>query len=125
MKFLRNFTLHSTMFLLIRYIAKHCSILYKTLHSTMFLLIRMAFYHRHNEKIIFTFHNVSINTDKYKDGNVVRWTLHSTMFLLILTNFHELNLDWLSLHSTMFLLIPRWKDSENNFGALYIPQCFY
>ena len=33
-------SLHSTMFLLIRYIAEHCSILYETLHSTMFLLIR-------------------------------------------------------------------------------------
>ena len=99
------FTLHSTMFLLIRSTEIEIYNRTETLHSTMFLLIHsMAWSTRW--KIIFTFHNVSINTKWYAfqtarqsiftfhnvSINTVWWwtdrrktrTLHSTMFLLIL-----------------------------------------
>ena len=71
------------MFLLIRYIAERCGILYATLHSTMFLLILPDRYIRPDNIIVFTFHNVSINTKSVANLSANRSALHSTMFLLI------------------------------------------
>ena len=80
----RKSNLHSTMFLLIRWNLKLQPVAIIHLHSTMFLLIRnlslisFAF-------LLFTFHNVSINSRVLASVEVVLWYLHSTMFLLILT----------------------------------------
>ncbi len=54
---------------------------------------------------IFTFHNVSINTDE--NGLWLRdlYTLHSTMFLLIQIDLFICGNFEIPLHSTMFLLI--------------------
>ena len=54
-----------------------------TLHSTMFLLIRFVADGRFCSKISFTFHNVSINTFLPILAQVSLLSLHSTMFLLI------------------------------------------
>ena len=121
-----DLTLHSTMFLLI----PEESILFhsenQTLHSTMFLLILTETYQKgglfiftfHNVSIntngintnimqtgFFTFHNVSINTDYSERGRKRDSTLHSTMFLLIRQKASEFIDCGQSLHSTMFLLI--------------------
>ena len=93
------------MFLLIPSQASEKTQLNPTLHSTMFLLIRytvfnypisMANFTFHNVSIntnpppnlirkceLFTFHNVSINTGDRIFGEYTVETLHSTMFLLI------------------------------------------
>ena len=57
--------LHSTMFLLIRVLFK-CTPDYGgiNLHSTMFLLIPLVLLIK-SPVIIFTFHNVSINTERF------------------------------------------------------------
>ena len=52
----------------------------------------------------FTFHNVSINTIVEAEDSDMKATLHSTMFLLILTS------------STT---------EARTQSSLYIPQCFY
>ena len=54
--------LHSTMFLLIRRNRRVDVTGISTLHSTMFLLIRNASSSKLKTSIVFTFHNVSINT---------------------------------------------------------------
>ena len=54
-------SLHSTMFLLIRFVDDVIALFDRTLHSTMFLLIR-AIWSLSVSGIIFTFHYVSINT---------------------------------------------------------------
>ena len=107
---MKQFALHSTMFLLIQRCSICLSYCYTTLHSTMFLLIldgeehdaKLLFFTFHNVSINtersnmnftrdchFTFHNVSINTKAgYKVGIYCN-TLHSTMFLLILLSRDE------------------------------------
>ena len=55
----------------------------------------------------FTFHNVSINTDRKPQHFFLLISLHSTMFLLIHKNVIILPPPNLPLHSTMFLLILR------------------
>ena len=54
-----------------------------TLHSTMFLLI-LPWRTSISKHAVFTFHYVSINTDMRVGSAPVVRTLHSTMFLLIL-----------------------------------------
>ena len=54
--------------------------------------------------LYFTFHNVSINTNRDIAKDLDNITLHSTMFLLI-------------------LLAAARVDSQEK--SLYIPQCFY
>ena len=54
---------------------------------------------------IFTFHNVSINTDKQCSKLIREATLHSTMFLLIPGQQRRSTRRKEPLHSTMFLLI--------------------
>ena len=79
----REVPLHSTMFLLIpdgwRRIRCRCS----ALHSTMFLLIPEASAVVRYTTQNFTFHYVSINTNKSKFRLAPLSSLHSTMFLLI------------------------------------------
>ena len=75
------------------------------LHSTMFLLILIPLLFTLVNRSLFTFHNVSINSqDKCKPVNHLTH-LHSTMFLLIRYThmFHAFLI--VNLHSTMFLLI--------------------
>ena len=72
----------------------------------MFLLIRFITLSYFNFRIIFTFHNVSINTLLWFRWKVcIRWTLHSTMFLLIHRFRMHFSKQQIALHSTMFLLI--------------------
>ena len=63
----------------------------------------------------FTFHNVSINTEK-RPGKI--WlqfnTLHSTMFLLIRSRCHSEDDHQEPLHSTMFLLIRHTQRNWKN-----------
>ncbi len=68
----------------------------------MFLLIRTADYGGIMD-LVFTFHNVSINT----------------------IIFHLLSIPHSSLHSTMFLLIRFLNEFNKVVEQLYIPQCFY
>ena len=60
----------------------------------------------HSSLICFTFHNVSINTERSFLLSSVYQSLHSTMFLLIPSSQTPDPRNILSLHSTMFLLIP-------------------
>ena len=57
-----NYSLHSTMFLLIPYMHWWTFFGYFTLHSTMFLLIHLFFPFTVVSTTAFTFHDVSINT---------------------------------------------------------------
>ena len=99
-------TLHSTMFLLIQEGLITAEVSRATLHSTMFLLIHGRVFSV-IDTTLFTFHNVSINTNIVVLHSFCQTPLHSTMFLLIrLIRTHS----WLTvrtLHSTMFLLIPQ------------------
>ena len=54
---------------------------------------------------VFTFHNVSINTEPEAESVLLWSSLHSTMFLLIRRIWTESQKLEYSLHSTMFLLI--------------------
>ena len=98
-----------------------------SLHSTMFLLILVCI-GKVCSSLIFTFHDVSINTVISHLNSVLITALHSTMFLLIQTKkngtvvrtylftFHDVSINTVendelhrlcaTLHSTMFLLIP-------------------
>ncbi len=79
-----KFSLHSTMFLLIRWLNGTYNNTKKALHSTMFLLIQKQ-----------------TQTDLW-----VFQTLHSTMFLLIhVSHAEHCKFPGITLHSTMFLLI--------------------
>ena len=79
----RRTTLHSTMFLLIPSYHLHQTCRHYSLHSTMFLLILMLIKTDIIHSVIFTFHNVSINTDIFSWRSIRFLPLHSTMFLLI------------------------------------------
>ena len=57
-----HLSLHSTMFLLIRLPCEFFQIFLLPLHSTMFLLILLSDTVLVHDRIIFTFHYVSINT---------------------------------------------------------------
>ena len=120
-----KFSLHSTMFLLIRWLNGTYNNTKKALHSTMFLLIQKQ-----------------TQTDLW-----VFQTLHSTMFLLIhVSHAEHCKFPGITLHSTMFLLILKLvanKPCNLNFTfhdvsintqkadwlsaslVLYIPRCFY
>ena len=76
--------LHSTMFLLIRYFAWRKETKGRYLHSTMFLLIHERRIRKTKREVLFTFHNVSINTrlSRTRQDSPLTY-LHSTMFLLI------------------------------------------
>ena len=76
-------SLHSTMFLLILICSWLCFQVYSSLHSTMFLLILVKNYGFAGRVFVFTFHNVSINTEDLAGSGWKDSTLHSTMFLLI------------------------------------------
>ena len=96
------FTLHSTMFLLIRNSLHHAELHWRTLHSTMFLLIRP------------------------RPWTWFRpyWSLHSTMFLLILRKVPmEENISNFTFHNVS--INTSLGGSGNYFSWLYIPQCFY
>ena len=83
------------------------------LHSTMFLLIREAIVLIVNG-VVFTFHNVSINTQLLRYIILCRCDLHSTMFLLIQLTVILAEYQQKNLHSTMFLLIRRlWTDHKD------------
>ena len=56
--------------------------------------------------VIFTFHNVSINSTLRAASFDQSSYLHSTMFLLILDSQIDALEKYCDLHSTMFLLIP-------------------
>ena len=99
-----KFSLHSTMFLLIRWLNGTYNNTKKALHSTMFLLIPIASGHR-RKRSHFTFHDVSINTPSLTTLLTASLTLHSTMFLLILCLEVITQNHLITLHSTMFLLI--------------------
>ena len=75
------------------------------LHSTMFLLIRLAAEALKPISDDFTFHYVSINTDKTPVDSKFDLPLHSTMFLLIHRRIRFIQKMFETLHSTMFLLI--------------------
>ena len=98
---------------------------YWSLHSTMFLLIRKT-WRSFFLDFIFTFHYVSINTVMCARYNHTYQPLHSTMFLLIrLARRTGQNIEE-SLHSTMFLLILFSQSLHEICNIiLYIPLCFY
>ena len=118
-------TLHSTMFLLIRRRKPIPPYAQHTLHSTMFLLIQYSPLPICGCEYIFTFHNVSINTNCEHDAIGNKAALHSTMFLLIRTLNPRCRNSLTALHSTMFLLIPFSQFRNKRSSWLYIPQCFY
>ena len=140
-------TLHSTMFLLIPFLKRMSKHMQKALHSTMFLLIRCSIILQHFTRL-FTFHNVSINTDNGTDNDSERtsFTFHNVSINTHLVA-HKKEI-FISLHSTMFLLIRAVELSFNRHylhftfhnvsintvhsvsyltrhSDLYIPQCFY
>ena len=125
LEFHLHISLHSTMFLLIRLLLIHQENRQLPLHSTMFLLIQIE-KHTGTAPSVFTFHDVSINTNKEMTEHLLMSSLHSTMFLLILIcmiieslclifTFHDVSINTVlpahrpqirqPLHSTMFLLI--------------------
>ena len=71
----------------------------------MFLLILNFDYVKIFYEDNFTFHNVSINTQKENRNRYRKVTLHSTMFLLIRRQRLAKLQKNTTLHSTMFLLI--------------------
>ena len=116
--------LHSTMFLLIPFKAIWSHVSPCTLHSTMFLLIPVRS-SLTATLILFTFHNVSINT--LIPGVTVLVGCNFTFHNVSINTHRSRTLlkPFLSLHSTMFLLIlPEHKEIKETF-RLYIPQCFY
>ena len=119
---------------------------YYTLHSNMFLLIHrparwsctandFTFHYVsiNTEKTCtlgwaqnyFTFHYVSINTKTKKLYHASHTPLHSNMFLLIpVPRFPEAH-PHRTLHSNMFLLILDGTFIDHLGFFLYIPICFY
>ena len=72
-------SLHSTMFLLIRDLFFTCFNVFQSLHSTMFLLILTTISLSDAWRKIFTFHNVSINTENGNEYPTLffRFTFHN------------------------------------------------
>ena len=124
---LKQFALHSTMFLLIQRCSICLSYCYTTLHSTMFLLIPCRSGWNIPEESNFTFHNVSINTGETSENcSGSGDTLHSTMFLLILI-FHNDNIHrkyYFTFHNVSINTVKK-QGSGYVYTSLYIPQCFY
>ena len=109
------------------------------LHSTMFLLILQIAANIIGEHIVFTFHNVSINTERRirKIGREVLFTFHNVSIntgsavkrigLLIGFTFHNVSINtetreaiqgvnYNTLHSTMFLLIRKRHRKDHEQG---------
>ena len=101
--FNNQYTLHSTMFLLIPGRELFLTRTDCTLHSTMFLLIPLT----------------------STETTFQMAPLHSTMFLLIQRCLIWQTVQKTTLHSTMFLLIRLRKSRTCIHCILYIPQCFY
>ena len=109
------------------------------LHSTMFLLILQIAANIIGEHIVFTFHNVSINTERRirKTKREVLFTFHnvsintrssfSILSLVPLFTFHNVSINtetreaiqgvnYNTLHSTMFLLIRKRHRKDHEQG---------
>ena len=109
------------------------------LHSTMFLLILQIAANIIGEHIVFTFHNVSINTERRirKTKREVLFTFHNVSIntgsavkrigLLIGFTFHNVSINtetreaiqgvnYNTLHSTMFLLIRKRHRKDHEQG---------
>ena len=97
--------LHSIMFLLIRPTRLVQPDFYLYLHSIMFLLILSLASCTVAFAVLFTFHNVSINTGLQIPHLRRLSYLHSIMFLLIPRADMLNNFPMIYLHSIMFLLI--------------------
>ena len=97
-------SLHSTMFLLIRDLFFTCFNVFQSLHSTMFLLILTTISLSDAWRKIFTFHNVSINTE---NGNE-----YPTLFFRF--TFHNVSINTSDIFEVFCTPV-----------ILYIPQCFY
>ena len=117
------------------------------LHSTMYLLIPAISLFRKCFGHLFTFHYVSINSQRGMCTYQIEVNLHSTMYLLILYprtfneylmyNLHstmylliliyrfQSNKYQLHLHSTMYLLILKMKFLFVRVELIYIPLCIY
>ena len=96
--------LHSTMFLLIQMQRQTPKTYVIHLHSTMFLLILHSMRDSQSIYPIFTFHNVSINSQK-----LIRFIVPSRQF-----TFHNV-----SINSSNIM------DGCCKHRLIYIPQCFY
>ena len=87
------------------------------LHSTMFLLILQIAANIIGEHIVFTFHNVSINTERRirKTKREVLFTFHNVS---INTETREAiqGVNYNTLHSTMFLLIRKRHRKDHEQG---------
>ena len=94
--------LHSTMFLLILVpVTPDAYSLLFTFHNVS--INSLSFLLFNDSALLFTFHNVSINSQSKKAIKQMRKNLHSTMFLLIQDND--------SIYERIY--------------DIYIPQCFY
>ena len=91
----------------------------------MFLLIQSVTASFKSPQKIFTFHNVSINTEMFGNELSLAAALHSTMFLLIqcrgvggssvpVFTFHNVSIN-----------TRREANAMSKAEYLYIPQCFY
>ena len=111
-------TLHSTMFLLILFGISSWLFSVSSLHSTMFLLIRIVMAAL-VLPLIFTFHDVSINTTLKDIPSRILKALHSTMFLLIPVVYSSLQYRYnlttfcQSCHFIIFILIFIFLDSSH------------
>ena len=103
--------LHSTMFLLIHDWKLSCEKVKELLFTFHNVSINTGLYFTNAEDSgLFTFHNVSINTDCILQMLRILAYLHSTMFLLILILSSSSHSSSINLHSTMFLLIRIFRD---------------
>ena len=96
-----------------------------TLHSTMFLLI-LPWRTSISKHAVFTFHYVSINTDMRVGSAPVVRTLHSTMFLLIQDQSVIINCTgiFFTFHYVSINTVFACSGQFFSF-ILYIPLCFY
>ena len=102
---LKQFALHSTMFLLIQRCSICLSYCYTTLHSTMFLLIHVRKFAVHVVHVSLHSTMFLLIQNSLFRNLLIQSTLHSTMFLLIRNRVTNVTKVFISLHSTMFLLI--------------------
>ena len=94
------------MYLLIqRFIYALCIPLIFTFHNVSINSILAAYTKAKKKK--FTFHNVSINSDELNQEIRKEIDLHSIMYLLILSYLRNYYKKIIHLHSIMYLLIPR------------------
>ena len=97
--------LHSIMYLLIPGGAEASVIWQTNLHSIMYLLILGCFCSNRECVWVFTFHNVSINSEIGNDTSSYNLNLHSIMYLLIPFEVRDDEEMRANLHSIMYLLI--------------------